>query len=72
MGADTKFIQCKEIVHTVSLHKIDVINSRTQGFLALFSGDTARSAEWKDEGRAEEVYAALDSTMAKGYPRGTQ
>ena len=28
------------MVHTVSLHEIDVINSRTQGFLALFSGDT--------------------------------
>lgn len=48
----TKFVQCpegelqkrKEVVHTVSLHEIDVINSRTQGFLALFSGDTGRSA----------------------------
>ena len=48
MGVDTKFLQCpdgdlqkrKEMVHTVSLHEIDVINSRTQGFLALFSGDT--------------------------------
>ena len=28
----------KEVVHTVSLHEIDVINSRTQGFLALFAG----------------------------------
>ena len=26
------------MVHTVSLHEIDVINSRSQGFLALFSG----------------------------------
>lgn len=42
----TRFVQCpagelqkrKEVVHTVSLHEIDVINSRTQGFLALFSG----------------------------------
>lgn len=48
----TKFVQCpegelqkrKEVVHTVSLHEIDVINSRTQGFLALFSGDTGQSA----------------------------
>ena len=47
MGAQTKFVQCpegelqkrKEVVHTVSLHEIDVINSRTQGFLALFSGE---------------------------------
>lgn len=43
----TKFVQCpegelqvrKEVVHTVSLHEIDVINSRTQGFLALFAGE---------------------------------
>ena len=42
----TRFVQCpegelqkrKEVVHTVTLHEIDVINSRTQGFLALFSG----------------------------------
>lgn len=25
-------------MHTVTLHEIDVINSRTHGFLALFSG----------------------------------
>ncbi len=30
----------KEVVHVVSLHEIDVINSRSQGFLALFAGDT--------------------------------
>uniref|UniRef100_A0A383W6T9 RuvB-like helicase n=1 Tax=Tetradesmus obliquus TaxID=3088 RepID=A0A383W6T9_TETOB len=48
MGPATKFVQCpegelqkrKEVVHVVSLHEIDVINSRTQGFMALFSGDT--------------------------------
>lgn len=42
----TRFVACpdgelqrrKEVVHTVSLHEIDVINSRTQGFLALFAG----------------------------------
>ena len=42
----TRFVQCpegelqkrKEVVHTITLHEIDVINSRTQGFLALFSG----------------------------------
>lgn len=46
MFLQTKFVQCpegelqkrKEVVHTVTLHEIDVINSRTQGFLALFSG----------------------------------
>lgn len=44
MGPDTKFVQCpegelqqrREIVHTVSLHEIDVINSRTQGFWHYF------------------------------------
>ncbi len=53
------------MVHTVTLHEIDVINSRTQGFLALFSGDTgeikpevrdqinAKVSEWREEGKAE-------------------
>ncbi len=79
MGADTKFIQCpdgelqqrREVVHTVSLHEIDVINSRTQGFLALFSGDTGeiraevreqintKVGEWKEEGKAEIVPGVL-------------
>jgi len=73
MGPQTKFVQCpegelqkrKEVVHTVTLHEIDVINSRTHGFLALFSGDTgeikgevreqinAKVAEWREEGKAE-------------------
>lgn len=43
-----RFVQCpegelqkrKEVVHTVTLHEVDVINSRTHGFLALFSGKT--------------------------------
>ena len=68
-----RFVQCpegelqkrKEVVHTVTLHEIDVINSRTQGFLALFSGDTgeikpevrdqinAKVSEWREEGKAE-------------------
>ena len=71
----TKFVQCpegelqkrKEVVHTVSLHEVDVINSRTQGFLALFSGDTgeiksevreqinSKVMEWREEGKAEIV-----------------
>lgn len=79
MGPDTKFVQCpdgelqkrKEVVHTVSLHEIDVINSRTQGFLALFSGDTGeirseireqintKVGEWKEEGKAEIVPGVL-------------
>ncbi|KAG9236126.1 TIP49 C-terminus-domain-containing protein [Amylocarpus encephaloides] len=79
MGVDTKFLQCpdgdlqkrKEVVHTVCLHEIDVINSRTQGFLALFSGDTGeirsevrdqintKVDEWREEGKAEIVPGVL-------------
>lgn len=48
VSPQTRFAQCpegeiikrKEVVHTVSLHDIDVINSRAQGFMALFSGET--------------------------------
>jgi RuvB-like protein 2 len=75
MGADTKFVRCpngelqqwREVVHIVSFHEIDVINSRTQGFMALFSGDTGeirseirdqintKVAEWTEEGKATIV-----------------
>jgi RuvB-like protein 2 len=79
MGPNTKFVQCPEgelqrrteVVHIVSLHEIDVINSRQQGFLALFSGDTGeiksevreqidqKVAEWREEGKAEIVPGVL-------------
>lgn len=79
MGPQTKFVQCpdgelqkrKEVVHVVTLHEIDVINSRTQGFLALFAGDTgeirsevreqidSKVAEWREEGKAEVVPGVL-------------
>lgn len=78
-GPQTKFVPCpegelqkrKEVVHTVSLHEIDVINSRSQGFLALFSGDTGeikgevrdqintKVAEWQEEGKADIVPGVL-------------
>merc|ERR1711871_149081 len=78
-GANTRFVQCpegelqkrKEVVHTVNLHEIDVINSRSQGFLALFAGDTGeikgevreqidtKVAEWREEGKAEIVPGVL-------------
>ena len=78
-GAQTRFVQCpegelqkrKEVVHTVTLHEIDVINSRTQGFLALFSGDTgeikpevrdqinSKVSEWREEGKAEMAPGVL-------------
>lgn len=79
VGPNTKFVQCpqgelqkrKESVHTVALHEIDVINSRTQGFLALFAGDTgeiksevrdqidAKISTWREEGKAEIVPGVL-------------
>ena len=79
MGSSTKFVQCpegelqkrKEVVHTVSLHEMDVINSRSQGFLALFAGDTGeikqeireqidqKVSEWREEGKAEIVPGVL-------------
>lgn len=79
MGPETKFVSCpdgeiskrREVVHTVSLHEIDVINSRTQGFLALFSGDTgeikaeirdqinAKVQEWREENKAEITTGVL-------------
>jgi RuvB-like protein 2 len=73
--SQTKFVPCpdgelqkrREVTHTVSLHEIDVINSRTQGFLALFAGDTGeikpelrdqintKVGEWREEGKASIV-----------------
>lgn len=79
MGANARFVQCpegeiqkrKEVVHTVTLHEIDVINSRNQGFLALFSGETGeikaevrdqidqKVIEWMEEGKAEIIPGVL-------------
>eukprot|EP00163_Fabomonas_tropica_P020723 TRINITY_DN36628_c0_g1_i1.p1 TRINITY_DN36628_c0_g1~~TRINITY_DN36628_c0_g1_i1.p1 ORF type:complete len:463 (-),score=151.93 TRINITY_DN36628_c0_g1_i1:204-1592(-) len=79
MGPQTRFVQTpegelqkrKEVVHVVSLHEIDVINSRSQGFLALFAGDTGeikaevrdqidtKVAEWREEGKAEIIPGVL-------------
>jgi hypothetical protein len=81
VSPQTRFVQCpegevqkrREIVHTVSLHEIDVINSRTQGFLALFAGDTGeikpelrnqintKVAEWREEGKAEIIPGVCSS-----------
>ncbi|PXF43662.1 RuvB-like 2 [Gracilariopsis chorda] len=78
-GSNIRFVQTpdgelqrrKEVVHVVSIHEIDVINSRQQGFLALFSGDTGeiksevreqidiKVAEWREEGKAELVPGVL-------------
>lgn len=67
MGASTKFVQCpegelqkrKEVVHVVSLHEVDVINSRTQGFLALFSG-------WRAAARARARRIADVCRLGRG------
>ena len=79
LGPQARFVQCpegeivkrKEMVHTVSLHDIDVINSRSQGFVALFSGEIGeikqevreqidqKVAEWREEGKAELVPGVL-------------
>jgi RuvB-like protein 2 len=79
VSSTTKFVSTpdgelqkrKTVSHVVSLHEMDVINSRQQGFLALFSGDTgeisgelraqvdAKVAEWKEEGRARLVSGVL-------------
>lgn len=79
MAASTKLVQTpvgelckrKEFVHTVSLHEIDVINSKPQGFLSLFAGDTgeikqevrqqidAKIDGWRESGRADIIPGVL-------------
>ncbi|KAI6198263.1 RuvB-like helicase [Aphelenchoides fujianensis] len=79
VGASTKFVQLptgevqkrSEHVQTISLHDIDVINSRTHGYLAVFSGDTGeikqevrtqinkKVAEWREERKATIVPGVL-------------
>lgn len=54
--------QRKESVHVVTLHEIDVINSRAEGFLALFAGDTG---EIKTELR-EEIDAKVLGMKEEG------
>lgn len=61
----------------MSLHEIDVINSRTQGFLALFAGDTgelknevreqidAKVAEWQDDGKATVTQVSIFISFLK-------
>ena len=79
VSAQTRFAQCpegeilkrKEVVHTVTLHDIDVINSRAQGFMALFSGETgeirpeirdqidSKIAQWQEENKADLIPGVL-------------
>ncbi|GMP27688.1 hypothetical protein CsSME_00003570 [Camellia sinensis var. sinensis] len=63
MGPQTKFVQCpdgelqkrKEVVHCVTLHEIDVINSSAEVREQI---DT-KVAEWREEGKAEIVPGVL-------------
>lgn len=79
VGASVKFVQVPtgevqkriEQVQTISLHDIDVINSRTHGYLAVFSGDTGeikneiraqinkKVAEWREQKKAKIVPGVL-------------
>ncbi|XP_049851280.1 ruvB-like 2 isoform X1 [Schistocerca gregaria] len=79
MPPNIKFVSCpqgevqrrKEVVHTVNLHEIDVINSRAQGFLALFTGDVGeikpeireqintKISEWREEEKAQIIPGVL-------------
>uniref|UniRef100_A0A915D0F0 RuvB-like helicase n=1 Tax=Ditylenchus dipsaci TaxID=166011 RepID=A0A915D0F0_9BILA len=65
-GKITKMIQKRvENTQTVSLHDIDAINSRSHGYLAVFSGDTGeiknevreqinkKVTEWRQENKAQ-------------------
>ncbi|KAK4393490.1 RuvB-like 2 [Sesamum angolense] len=76
MGPQTKFVQCpdgelqkrKEVVHCVTLHEIDVINSsllskfQNTGFLALFTGDTGEIRS--------EVREQIDTKVAEWREEG--
>ncbi|AFN84097.1 DNA helicase TIP49 TBP-interacting protein [Encephalitozoon romaleae SJ-2008] len=79
VGTDTRFIPCpegeliriREEVQEISLHDIDVVNNKAEGYLALFSGETGEiRAEirdevnkkvwnWINEGKAEVVRGVL-------------
>lgn len=79
MGPETKFVSCpdgeinkrREVVHAFSLHEIDVVNNRSQGFKDLFSGDVgeinpenrdkvnAKIQEWREENKAEIITGVL-------------
>jgi DNA helicase TIP49 (TBP-interacting protein) len=71
----TKFVPCpegelqkrKEVVHTVSLHEVDVINSRQQGFLALFSGMLwPRAQQWRPNMAVAQIAIVLARTKQTG------
>ncbi|KAJ8958534.1 hypothetical protein NQ318_002329 [Aromia moschata] len=68
-GQQTRFVQCpegelqkrKEVVHTVTLHEIDVINSRDTGEIKpeVREQINGKVAEWREEGKAEIIPGVL-------------
>jgi len=71
LNGSQKFVQCpegelqihREITHKANLHEIDVINSKSQGFLALFSGDTGEISN--------EVRQQIDMKLTQWHEEGT-
>jgi RuvB-like protein 2 len=71
LNGSQKFVQCpegelqihREITHKANLHEIDVINSKPQGFLALFSGDTGEISN--------EVRQQIDMKLTQWHEEGT-
>lgn len=79
MGPQSKLVQCPtgeiqtrvETTQTISLHDIDAINSRSHGYLAVFSGDTGeiksevreqidkKVTEWREENKAQIIPGVL-------------
>ncbi|CDW59206.1 ruvb 2 [Trichuris trichiura] len=79
LGPNVKVVSCPsgelqqrhENVHTLTLHDLDIINSRKQGVVALFTGDTgevssevrdqinAKMKEWREEGKASIIPGVL-------------
>ncbi|KAM0671778.1 DNA helicase [Ordospora colligata] len=79
IGIDARFVPCpdgelmkiREEVQEISLHDVDVVNSKAEGYLALFSGETGEIKPetrdevnrkvwgWMNEGKAEIVRGVL-------------
>lgn len=79
IGIDTRFVPCPEgelmkvrdEIQEISLHDIDAVNNKAEGYLALFSGETGEVKSetrdevnrkvwnWINEGKAEIVRGVL-------------
>jgi len=58
----------RETVHTLTLHEIDVVNSRNQGFLALFAGDTGEIKQEVRESVNSQVEQWVETKKAEVIP----